>query len=182
MKKNTLKIIVGIVISIVVIIAIWISSCFNNFWKNDGIQVLGKFVHINYQEKCYLIDSKEEKIVGDSTFTISGILYDRQKGMFEEQHATSAFSGHMEVEAYPISLLEGYAWHSGTIHDNEITFFTHKDMDSPPYYWVHILRSNPEVVLIHINLENGETLTAVCGQSEDEAWKNYQQYYEDFVD
>jgi len=182
MKKDTWKIIVGIVISIVIVVGIWISSCINNFWKNDGIQVLGKFVHINYQEKCYLIDSEENKIVGDSTFTISGILYDREKGMFEEQHETSAFSGHMEVDAYPISLSEGYGWHSGAIDDNEITFLTHKDMDSPPYYWVHILRSNPKVVLIHINLENGETLTAVCGQSEDEAWRNYQQYFEGFVD
>ena len=176
MKKNTLKIIFGIVILVAVIIVIWISSSINNFWKRDGIQVLGKFVHINYQEKCYLIDSKEKKIVGDSTFTISGILYDRQ------QYETSAFSGHIEVDAYPISLSEGYGWHSGGIDDNEITFITHKGMDSPPYYWVHILRSNPKVILIHITLENDETLTAVCGQNEDEAWQNYQQYFEDFVD
>ena len=181
MKKNIMKIIVGIVISIVVVVVIWISSCINNFWKSDGIQVFGKFVHINYQEKCYLIDSKEEKIVGESTFTISGILYDRQKRMFEEPHASSTFSGHMEVDAYPISLSEEYAGHLGAICDNEISFTSYKDMDSPPYYWVHILRSNPEVVLIHINLENGENLTAVCAQSEDEAWENYQQYFEEFV-
>ena len=182
MKKTIWKIIIGIVISIVVVVAIWISSCINNFWKSDGIHVLGKFVHTNYQEKCYLIDSKENKIVGDSIFTISGILNDRQKEMSVESHATSAFSGHMEVAAYPISLSEGYAWHSGAINDHEITFLSYKDMDSPPYYWVHILRSNPEVILIHINLESGETLTAVCGQSEDEAWENYEQYFEEFVE
>lgn len=182
MKKSILKIIVGIVIAIVVVVVIWISSCINNFWKGDEIQVLGKFVHINYQEKCYLIDSKENKIVGESTFTISGILYDRQKRMFEEHHAASTFSGHMEVDAYPLSLSEGYCGHTGAINDNEIVFLSHKNMDLAPYYWVHILRSNPEVVLIHIYLENGETLTAVCGQSEDEAWENYQQFYEDLVD
>ena len=182
MNKNKWKIIVGIVISIVVVVSIWISSCINNFWKNDGIQVLGAFVHINYQEKCYLIDSKESKIVGDSTFTISGILYDRQKGMLEKQHATSTFSGHMEVDEYPLSLSEGYCGITGAINGNEIVFLSHKNVELTPYYRVHILRSNPEIVLIHINLENGETLTAVCGQSEDEAWENYQQYFEDFVD
>lgn len=54
--------------------------------------------------------------------------------MLVEQHATSAFSEHMEVDAYPISLSEGYGWHSGAIGNNEITFLTYKDMDSPPYY------------------------------------------------
>lgn len=185
MKKSISKIIVVIGIAIVVIgiaIVILVSNCFNNFFAEaDGIHVFGKFAHIKYQEKCYLIDMKENTVIGDSTFTISGILYDRHKNMFEENqeaHESSVFNGHMEVDAYPVPLTEGYDDHTGVISDETIIFATHKDNEMALHYQVHISRSDPEIVVIYIYLENDEVLVAVCGQNEDEALEKYQQYLE----
>ena len=175
MKKSISRIVIVIGIAMVILV----SNYFNNFFAEvEGIHVLGKFVHINYQEKCYLIDMKEDKVIGDSIFTISGILYDRHKNMFKEIHESSSFKGHMEVDAYPIPLAEGYNNHVGSIHDEKIVFVSYKDNEFSLLYQVDILRSNPEIVVIYIYLENDEVLVAVCGQSEEEALENYQQYLE----
>ena len=50
-----------------------------------------------------------------------------------------------------------------------------------PFFQVHIMCADPEIVVIYIYGENDdETLMAVCGQSEDEALENYQKYLENF--
>lgn len=176
MKKTILRIIAVIGIAIVILV----SNCLKkNFAETEGVHVLGKWAHINYQEKCYLMDMKTDEVIGDSTFTISGMLYDRHKKMFKEQREMSMFSGHMEVSAYPIDMAEGY--HNGAIYDKSIIFSSYSSFDLDdmmPYYQVHIVRSNPEIVVIYIFLENDETLVAVCGQSEEEAVEKYQQYLE----
>lgn len=187
MRKITMKkSILGIIAVIGIAIVILVSNCIiKDFTEAEGIHVLGKWAHINYQEKCYLIDMKTNEVIGDSTFTISGMLYDRHQKMFKGHHEMSVFSGHMEVSAYPIVLTEGYHSHKGAIPDNKIVFIS--DIVTEPGYFrrlyqVNILRSNPEIVVIYIYLENDEVLVAVCGQSEDEALEKYQQYLEEWFD
>lgn len=175
-----------ILISICFFIAtvILVSNCFiKNFTETEGIHVLGKWAHINYQEKCYLIDTKTKEVIGDSTFAISGILYGKQKEMFKEYYEMSTFSGHMEVSAYPFAMTE--VFHKGSIHDKKISLasFNNTDLsDLKPFYQVHILCSNPEIIVIYIDSEDDEDLVAVCGRTEDEALENYQQYLESFFD
>lgn len=181
-RKRTILISICIFIAM----AILVSNVFiKNFTETEGIHVLGKWAHINYQEKCYFIDSKTNEVIGDSTFAISGMLYDKHKKIFQEYSTTSTFSGHIEVSAYPFALTEDYLPHSGSISDEMIIFLSDR-CNEPGYfervYMVEILRSNPEVVVIHIYLENDEVLTAVCGQSEEEALENYQYYLGHFFD
>lgn len=175
-RKQTLL----IVICIFIAMAILAINCFEKvFSEVEGVHVLGKYAHINYQEKCYFIDTKTNEAIGDSTFAISGMLYDKYKKIFEEYRETSTFSGHIEVSTYPFTLTEEYLPHSGAILDEKIEFLSHRCNEQGYFervYRVEILRSNPEVVVIHIYLENDEVLTAVCGQSEEEALEKYQQY------
>jgi len=174
------KSILGIIAVIGIAIVILVSNCFKkSFTEAEGIHVLGKWAHINYQEKCYLIDMKTKEVIGDSTFAISGILYGKHKEMFKEYYELGVFSGHMEVSAYPIAMTEGY--HKGSIHDKKIVLASFRNTEPSNwklFYQVDILCSNPEIVVIYIFLENDEVLVAVCGQSEDEALEKYQQYLE----
>ena len=107
------------------------------------------------------------------------MLYDKHKKVFEEYRETSTFSGHIEVSTYPFALTEEYLPHSGAIFDEKIELFSYRCIE-PGYfemvYRVEILRSNPEVIVIHVYLEKDEVLTAVCGQSKEEALEKYQQY------
>lgn len=172
-----------VVVSIIGIsIAIAIYARFfsvKNITDEEGFHILGKWTHINYQEKCYLIDMKKDEVIGDSTFTISGTLYDKYKKMFKGHHETSVFNGHMEVSAYPITLTEGYNNHTGAILDDMISFSSYKVNEDGSFrrvYQVEVFGANPEIVVVYIYLENDEMLVAVCGQSEDEALEKYQQY------
>lgn len=175
-RNRTLLIVICIFIAMV-ILAI---NCFERvFSEVEGIHVLGKYAHINYQESCYFIDTKTNEAIGDGTFAISGMLYDKHKKVFEEYRETSTFSGHIEVSTYPFALTEEYLPHSGAIFDEKIELFSYRCIE-PGYfemvYSVEILRSNPEVIVIHVYLEKDEVLTAVCGQSKEEALEKYQQY------
>lgn len=156
-----------------------------NFYKKDftatqGIHVLGNWAHINYQEKCYFIDTKTQEVIGDSTFTISGMLYGKHKEMFKEYYEMSTFSGHMEVSAYPIAIAEADSL--GVVYDNKIMLTCDRYIEPGKWeqvYMVQIMRSDPDIVVIHIS---GTNVTAVCGQNEDEALENYQYYLEHFYD
>ena len=182
-RKNRILIrkrILLIVIFIFIAMAMLAINCFEKIFSEvEGVHVFGKYANINYQENCYFIDIKTNEVIGDSTFAISGVLYDKHKKIFEEYRETSTFSGHIEVSAYPFTLTEEYLPHSGAILEDKIEFFSDRCVE-PGYferfYRVEILRSNPEVVVIHICLENDEVLTAVCGQSEEDALEKYQQY------
>ena len=156
-----------------------------NFYKKDftdtqGIHVLGNRAHINYQEKCYLIDDKTQEVIGDSTFTISGILYGNHKEMFKEYYDMNTFSGHMEVSAYPIAIAEADSL--GVVYNNKIMLTCDRYIEPGKWekvYLVQIMCSDPDIVVIHIL---GKDITAVCGQNEDEALENYQYYLEHFYD
>ena len=188
-RKNRILIskrILLIVICIFIAMAMLAIHCFEKVFSDvEGVHVLGKYANINYQENCYFIDTKTNEVIGDSTFAISGVLYDKHKKIFEEYRTTSPFSGHIEVSAYPFALTEEYLPHTGAIFDEKIEFISYR-CNEPGYfervYMVEILRSNPEVVVIHIYMENDEVLTAVCGQNEEEAFENYQYYLEHFFD
>lgn len=181
MKKPISKIKLGIGIAIAIVglvILIIVNCCIHDFFTKDGFQVLGNFMHADYKEKCYFIDDKGE-VDGESTFTISGILYDKPEGIFSEEGSADSFSGHMEVDAYPLTLSR--ISHVGSIIDNDrITFISYRDNKLEHHYKVYILRSKPDIVVVSIQLENGEYLTAVCGKSEEEALANYKQYLEKF--
>lgn len=185
-KRKNLILIRNRTILIVSCIFIAMAILAINFYKKDftdtqGIHVLGNWAHINYQEKCYFIDTQTKEITGDSTFTISGILFAKPKELFKNYYEMQSFSGHIEVGAYPMAMTE--LDHFGSIHDNNtITMSSDKYIEPGKwehYYMVQIMYSDPEIVVVHIL---GKNITAVCGQNEDEALENYQYYLEHFYD
>ena len=186
MKKpiSKIKLGIGIAIAVIGVIALIIANiCTHYFFSENGFQVFGKFVRADYQEKCYFWDD-EGNSVGEGTFTIVGMLYDEHKSIFSETHSNSGFTGHMEVDVYPFKLEDGYGAHSGAIYKDYIIFSSHKinDGDFSLYYWVFVMRSNPEVVVIHIITENDETITGVCGNSKEKALENYKEFREEYND
>lgn len=180
-RKNRILIrkrILLIVICIFIVMAMLAINLYKNDFTNPlGIHVLGNWAHINYQEKCYLIDDKTQEVIGDSTFSISGTLYGKS---YKDVPNMSSFSGHMEVSAYPIAIAEADSL--GVVHDNKILLTCERYIEPGKWeqvYWVHIMHLDSDIVVIHIM---GKNVTAVCGQNEDEALENYQYYWEHFLD
>lgn len=173
-RKRILLIVIGIFMAMAILA---INVYKNDFTDTQGIHVLGNWAHINYQEKCYLIDNKTQGVIGDSTFSISGMLYGKS---FNDEGNMSPFSGHMEVNAYPIAITEADSL--GLAYDNKIMLTCDRYIEPGKWeqvYVVQIMCSDSDIVIIHIS---GKDITAVCGENEEEALENYQYYLEHFYD
>ena len=138
-----------------------------------GVHTLGNYAHIDLQKNCYFISSDGKTVTEQSTFTIRGYLND------VPGNECGVFDGHMSVAKYPVAFEKGYRNHVGDITKHEIVFTCQGlALEEPayyPYYIVTVLRENPEVIVIHVFLENGSQ-TAVCGATEADALANYQLY------
>ncbi len=170
-----LVLVVGLILGLIAL-AVGCSQFFS-----EGVHVLGRYVHIDFQQKCFFIDPDTKEVTGESTFTASGYLFDRHYSPFSNGHAASLFDGHMDVDAYPISLKDGFHNHYGAIGQDVITLSCQGMVtaDSQPagtYYIVEILKSNPEIVVIYIYSGSESASVAVCGTDGASAADNYQQY------
>lgn len=174
-KKRFFLIGLGVMLILAFLLHIGLVTFFS-----PGVHIFGSFAHVEFQENCYFLDTTQPiqeisatDITGSSTFTIVGTLYHRPN----RSNLASPFSGHMEVETYPISLADGFAEYSGQISHHWITLSCQgRGFDDALFYTVDILRSNPEVVLIYVHHEDATVSTAVCGRDEADALEHYQQY------
>lgn len=167
-----------IVICIFVAVAVLAFHLYKkDFTETQGIHISGNWAHINYQENCYLIDDKTQEVIEESVFSISGMLYGKSH---KDEPNMSSFSGHMEVSAYPIAIAEADSL--GVVYDDKIMLTCDRYIEPGKWeqvYWVHIMHSDSDIVVIHMI---GENVTAVCGQNEEEALENYQYYLEHFFE
>lgn len=177
MKKKCMCAVCVIAALLIMLTAVF-AICFSNFGK-PGVHVLGRRAHIDVQKNCYLLpyDRVDDlQIVGQSTFTAFGYLQDEAGGVM------GAFDGHMSVEAYPVPFEYGYRSYTGDIGKSVITFTCLGMQELHPEceytYTVHILREDPEVIVIHVIGEDGTSVAAVCGENEEQALDNYRRYLE----
>ena len=92
----------------------------------------------------------------------------------------------MQLSQYPMSPDLVGRWDSGSVLDrNRLRFTNHlglPDEDWEYYYDVHIVKAEPNLIVITVHQKEGGTLTAVCADSEEEAIANYHAYLEKFHD
>lgn len=143
-----------------------------NQFNTSGIHVLGCAAHVGGVWKCYILDL-ESGTAEESTFSASGYLFGRH------------FYGVLDIDQHSIPA-DAMKEITGEIKGNHLL------LDGPEYkftatlageewvryyrVWIHIGKPNNIVVNIH---ENGKpTKVAVCANSTEEAWENYQAYAE----
>lgn len=149
-------------------------------FHDEGVHVLGNHAYIDIQQKCYFItaDTTETKIQGSSTVTICGYLKDK--------HGTEAgmFCGVMGVPEYPIPIEISYHNFVGGIGDQYIQILNPgwELIGHAGYaeYSAYISRDAISVIIMTITPVDGETIVAVCGETEEEAKSNYQRYWDVF--
>lgn len=172
-RKSMCGRVLGIVLVLLVLSGIVLSACFMSFLK-PGVHVLGRWVHVDLQKTCYFITHDNIngiQVTGESTFTAMGYVRD------PIGTEAGSFRGHMNVETYPISLEQAYLHNAGGI-GAEFLELSCMGPDCEISYWVRILKSDPDVIVIHITRDDGQNLTAVCGDTEEQAIHNYQRYLE----
>lgn len=141
----------------------------NNFHRN-GVQFFGNNIHVSFARDCYFIDRETLEVTGQSRFCISGYQFDR-------------FTGVMNLEQYPMTA-DTIGDISAVRRDRNRWMLSGHGVrlndDWERYYLVYFLRSNPNVVVIDIFQNGGETITAVCADSPEEAAANYRTYLAEY--
>lgn len=155
---------------IFILVAFCAFALFADIWLNQGsIRILGDIAKVNVHSDCYFIDTTTMEVTGSSTFRMNGFLFEN-------------FHGYMQLSQYPMSPDLVGRWDSGSVLDrNRLRFTNHlglPDEDWAYYYDVHIVKGDPNLIVITVHQKEGGTLTAVCADSEEEAISNYQAYLE----
>ena len=155
---------------IFILVAFCAFALFADIWLNQGsIRILGDIAKVNVHSDCYFIDTTTMEVTGSSTFRMDGFLFEN-------------FHGYMQLSQYPMSPDLVGRWDSGSVLDRNRLRFTNQlglpDEDWEYYYDVHIVKGDPNLIVIRVHQKEGSPLTAVCADTEEEAISNYQAYFE----
>lgn len=147
----------------------------------DGI--LNESYEVQHQSNCYFLKYDTENgytITGQSTFSIVG------RGESKRfSNEAGDFSGYMEVDAYPIPAEVIMNNVSCSINKHLVQLRSGSIQEFHPevgyWYWVFISPEDPDICVIKIwFIDENKTMTAVCGDSEEDALENYQKYHDAF--
>ena len=168
MEKRWKHLFIGLLIGFAV--AVLAFALFADIWLNQGsIRILGDIAKVNVHSDCYFIDTTTMEVTGSSTFRMDGFLFEN-------------FHGYMQLSQYPMSPDLVGRWDSGSVLDRNRLRFTNQlglpDEDWEYYYDVHIVKGDPNLIVIRVHQKEGSPLTAVCADTEEEAISNYQAYLE----
>ena len=170
MEKRWKHLFIGLVIGLAVSVLAF--ALFVDIWLNQGsIRILGDIAKVNVHSDCYFIDTTTMEVTGSSTFRMDGFLFEN-------------FHGYMQLSQYPMSPDLVGRWDSGSVLDRHRLRFTNhaglpeEDWQWEYYYDVHIVKGDPNLIVIRVHQKEGSPLTAVCADTEEEAISNYQAYLE----
>ena len=161
---------------IFILVAFCAFALFADIWLNQGsIRILGNAAKISVHSDCYFIDTTTMEVTGSSTFRMDGFLFEN-------------FHGYMQLSQYPMSPDLVGRWDSGSVLDRHRLRFTNhaglpeEDWQWEYYYDVHIVKADPNLIVIRVHQKEGSSLTAVCADTKEDAISNYQAYLEKFHD
>lgn len=168
MKTRWKHLFFGLVIGLAVAIPAF--ALFTDIWLNQGsIRILGDIAKVNVHSDCYFIDTTTMEVTGSSTFRMDGFLFEN-------------FHGYMQLSQYPMSPDLVGRWDSGSVLDRNRLRFTNQagmpDENWEYYYDVYIVKADPNLIVIRVHQKEGNPLTAICADTEEEAISNYQAYLE----
>ncbi len=183
MRKCTPKWLALCVVAVIGMILLGLYAHGTHTFLSPGIHTFGRFAHLEFQENCYFLekgtDANNPMIESQGVFTISGILQDRFHNPFSDTLRTGKFHGYLEVSTAPISMEDGFGEIQGTIMKDRLLLHCQglglTDYEGP-FYIVEILRTSPQVVVVHVLQKGDDGKIAVCGQTEAQALENYQIY------
>ena len=140
----------------------------------DPTEPTENLIQVSYQKTFYIIDSVKNEILGSTQVVIEGLL-----------NETGHLDGYMNVEAYPISreYMDGTVSKLETknmeIYSCQQNDYFYPDVEG--FYIISIAKEDPSLALATI-VYGEEIYSAICAESEEEVWDNYQAYFEIFRD
>lgn len=167
--QKALKYIFPVILALVIICNIIAAVCFSNFLR-QGVHSFAGYTRLDFSQPVYFIDANTNEVFGNSTFTISALA----------QPKKGDFRGCMSITQYPIALDESYSNYFYTAKYGSIDIMSYDRHDGDEYYWLRMSQEDPSIYAVFINLEDGSSLTAYPGETEEEAIANCQRFWQWF--
>lgn len=166
------------ILVIAILGGIMTAVCFSDFVK-PGVHSFAGYTRLDFQQKVYFVNADNGEVSGSSTLSVSGLVQpERSDG------SAGVFRGSMSVAKYPTALENGYdaffaSASKGTISVNNRNPVT--DGEQPDVtYWLLMSQDDPSIFAVFIYLEDGSSITAYPGESEQEAIDNCMDYWQWF--
>lgn len=158
------------VLILLIVAGIIFTVGFINFMKPGVHSFLG-YTRMDIQQKVFFIDPNSKQVSGSSTLTISGILE-----LEDANGASGIFRGIVDVAEYPLVPEQGYCGFSGAASDGMISLANIVPNQEGVAYWLQMSSKDPGLYTVHIRLEDGSSITAYPGETQQEALENCEAY------
>lgn len=170
--KHIKRYIILALLVIVIAASIITAINFSNFLK-PGVHRFAGYTRLDFSQPVYFIDADTNEVFGNSTFTIYGLVQPKKEN-------SSSFRGCMGITQYAIALENCYSDYFGIVGDGSIHIVSHNRSDGQAYYWLRMSQDDPAIYAVFIYLEDGSSLTAYPGGTEEEALANCQRFWQWF--
>lgn len=162
---------------IAIVVGIVTVAAFNRF-MNEGVHSFAGYTRIDLQQTVFFVDADSLICNGSSTVTISGLIHPT-KG-----RSSQVFRGTMSVAEYPMTVEAGYVSFAASAGRDRISItsvragpaLSQKDCD----YLLDMSKDDPGIFAVFIFLEDGTTIQAYPGQTQEEAIANCRAYWDWF--
>lgn len=174
---NKLSRILLILSALLIVAGIIAAVCFQSFLQ-PGVHHFFGCTRLDFQEKVYFVNADSKEVSGSSTVTVSGLVLPTLPS-----GASNVFRGSMSVAQYPMALEVGYSDFSASISKDVISvtrLHTDRFAQTNVTYWLHMVKEDPSIYAVYIYFEDGTTVTAYPGQTEQEAIANCEAYWQWF--
>lgn len=181
MKKKWFLLLVGAVLILVIA-----ALCFRIWFVSPGIRVLGKDIHVDLSQKCYIIDGQTGELLDETTVIVDGTTSRSDQGLFDgdlkilgyQNSASGTVTALKAIEqknqdCWMITHLENCT-HLEEDENGVIKPVEHFCDYSYTYY---VYPNDPaQLVVLIESFERYEPKYAVCADSEEAALERYQEF------
>ena len=150
---------------------------FHNFLQT-GVHSFCGYTRLDFQQQVYFVNADTKEVSGSSTLTVSGLVQPAQP-----DGASKAFHGSISLAQYPLSLEAAYGQFTASNTEGAISIAC---LDADRFakanvtYWLYMSAEDPTLFAVYIYCEDGTTLTAYPGQTQQEAIANCESYWQWF--
>lgn len=168
-KKITVAVLALLILMIVSVVAIAIT------FSRPGVHSILGYTKVDFSEKVYFIEENSKEILGSSTLSISGMIRPTKS-----DGTSRPFRGDVRVDAYPLTEQGSNDGFFASRTKNIISISNLSAESSYPCYRFQASSDNPQIYSLIVYLEDGSTVMAYPGETEEEALANYDRFWKSF--
>lgn len=184
MKKKLWLIPVAVIVILIIAVL-----CLRAWFTSPGIQVIGNEIHVELDQKCYIIDGQTGELLSETNVVINGETSHLDRELFDGELKIIGYQNSADGTITSLKAIE--------IRDDGCWIITHLENCRHPEqdengvtkdvehfcdysYTYYVYPEDPQMLVVLIeSFNNYEPKYAVCADSEEEALARYAEFMKD---